>query len=87
MLIDETRAEVFDLVDGLDVKLRRLLALIAAARDMASIVSSTDKSLEHAQELLAMADEMSPLVVGAVDVVTARLKLTVQAVVVQPRAA
>lgn len=38
-------------------RVRRLWALVVAARDLASTVSSRDPNLGHTQELLAAADE------------------------------
>jgi len=72
--MDDTREAVLEVVDGLEARLRRLVALVAAARDMVSVVSSPDKSLEHAQELLAIADELSPVLMMEVDGVVRLLK-------------
>lgn len=41
-------------------KMRRLVAVIAAASDMASTVEGTDPVLVNMQELLVLAEELAP---------------------------
>lgn len=80
--------EVVQLIfESLETQVKRLAALVAAARDMASVVVSTDQSLVHAQELLAIADEISPVLIAGLDTAYALLKSPRQAAVVPPRAA
>jgi hypothetical protein len=85
--MDEPRASALDVVDCLETRLRRLLALVAAARDMVSVISSNDRCLEHAQELLALADELSPDITADISSVTSIVKLAFPIVSLPPRAA
>lgn len=73
--------------ESLETQVKRLAALVAAARDMASVVVSTDQSLVHAQELLAIADEISPGLIAELSAAYALLKSHRQDVVIPPRAA
>lgn len=72
--MDDASEDAVRVLDGLEIRVRRLIALVAAARDMTSVVSSKDQSLEHAQELLAIADELSPGITADMESLASRLK-------------
>lgn len=68
-------------------RVRRLWALVVAARDLASAVSSQDPNLAHAQELLAAADEAAPVLVAETEALQDSLRISDDRVSATPVAA